>query len=182
LLGINELFEDKAVSFSKLKHNYFELRNFYRRNYYDKYIENNDKEAGEMVNNLYFHGGVVMIFAFDLNDEHKYVEGRVDPVHLKEKHIPRGPNLKDKLLVLGHETNYHVVNEIINFRKAVYELPRDLRYIAVDIHNKLGNPLVQMLLQNGHMLQHGSAAIMYVGKTSYLRNNPKFIIMCKLEE
>ena len=164
LLGINELFEDKFASYSKQRYDYFELRSFFRGNLYDKYVENDDKEAGELVNNLYFQGGAAVVFAYDLEDEHKYVEGRIDKVHLKEHHIPRESDLEQKLLKLGHQNNPRTLDDIVEFRLAVRQLPRNVRYIAMDIHNKLGNPLIQMLLQNGHMMNHGAVAVIHVGK------------------
>ena len=164
LLGINELFEEKYVTFSKENYNYFELKNFFRNNYLDKYIENNDEETAELVNNLYFYGDVALIFAYDGDDEHKYVENKTKKFNLKETHIPGNSNRENRLLALGFENQPHLLSDILEFRKAVVKLPRNIRYLSVDIHNKLGNPLTQLFLQNGHMLHHGSVAMVHVGR------------------
>ena len=163
LLGINQLFEERAAIFNRETFDYFDVRTFFRSNFYDKYVENDDQETGELVNNLYFHGGVAVVFAFDWDDEHKYLEGGKPFLHLKERHMINA-NHEEVLLRLGHEDQPRVLDDVIEFRKAVKHLPRNVRYLAVDVHNKLGNPLVQLFLRNGTMLQHGSVAIVHVRK------------------
>jgi hypothetical protein len=165
LKGINELFEDQVVDYSKPKFNYFELRKFYRMNKFDKYAQNNDQEISVIVDNLFFHGGAAVVYAYDSEDPHKYVEERQDEIEKKLKSVVfnESPNKKERLFRLGFENDYKNLEGVEIFRKAAYHLPRSVNYLMVDVHNKMGNALVQLYLNNNTLLRAGMVSVVYVG-------------------
>lgn len=177
LKGINELFEDQAIEYSKLKFNYFELRKFYRMNKFDKYTQNNDEEISVLIDNLFFHGGAAVVYSYDSEDPHKYVEERHDEIEKKLKSIVfnETPNKKEKLFRLGFENDYKNLEGVEIFRKAVYHLPRSVNYLMVDVHNKMGNSLVQLYMNNNTLLRAGMVSIVYVGNAIRIFNNWQYI-------
>lgn len=72
LKGINELFEQKTSSYQPEEFDYFDLRQFFRNHFYDKYVENDAKELGDVVNNLYWQGGAALVFGYDLGEALAY--------------------------------------------------------------------------------------------------------------
>lgn len=166
LKGINNLFEDEFTEYSKGSFNYFEIRRFFKSNKYDKYIHNDGEEIVELVDNIFLHGGAVMVYAYDTEDPHRYAMDRQSEVEKKIKlmELPDSPERKAKLYKLGFENDYKNLERMEIFRRSVYHLPRSIRYMSLDIHNKMGNPLYQLYMNNGVMMMPGMLSIFYTGK------------------
>lgn len=176
LKGINELFESKAVSYHVEEFDYFDLRHFFKSNFYDKYVENDAKEIGDLVNNLYWFNGGALVIGYDLGDELAYhqeyqkqqqaQEGNKNKKkqNIKEMKVRQHtPDKEKELLIMGIPNRGISIPFLKEFREAVLFLPRSLRYIAMDIHNKYENPLVQLFISNNVMMKPGQVYLFYVG-------------------